>query len=106
MPATPSSPAWEKIATDLIERIQRGSLAPGDRLPSAQALSEQHRVARGTAVRALQHLSREGFVVTRPGYGTFVADRINDMTNPAARLREIAQELGQIAERLNKEGHQ
>lgn len=97
----PTSPAWEKIATDLIERIQRGSLAPGDKIPSAQALSEQHSVARGTVVRALQHLQREGFVVTRPGYGTFVAERVNDLDNPAARLREIAIELNQLADRLD-----
>lgn len=106
MPQKPTSPAWEKIALEIIEQINAGSLAPGTRIPSAQALSDAHRVARGTAVRALQHLTREGYVVSRPGYGTFVADRVNDLTNPAARLREIAQELTLIADSLNKEAPQ
>lgn len=103
MPQKPTSPAWEKIALELIESIQNGSLVPGDRIPSAQALSEQHSVARGTAVRALQHLSREGYVVSRPGYGTFIAERTNNLSNPVDRLREIAQELTLIADSLNKE---
>jgi DNA-binding GntR family transcriptional regulator len=99
VPQKPTSPAWEKIALELVERIEQGSLAPGDRIPSAQALSDAHKVARGTAVRALQHLTREGYVVSRPGYGTFVAERAN-VSDPAARLREIAQELTLIADSL------
>lgn len=106
MPQQPTSPAWEKIALGIVAQIDSGELGPGDRIPSAQALSETHRVARGTVVRALQHLSREGYILSRPGYGTFVADRVNNLDNPASRLREIAQELTLIADALNKEGHQ
>lgn len=102
MPQRPTSPAWEKIANDLIEKIGRGQYAAGDQLPSAQALSEQHKVARGTAVKALEFLRAGGYVETRPGYGTFVRDDIE--ISPVDRLREIAKELTQIADALSREG--
>lgn len=102
MPQKPTSPAWERIATDLIERIARGQYGPGDKLPSAQQLADQHKVARATAVRAMDRLHTEGYVVARPGYGTFVVDKLPGL-NRATRLREIAQELTEIADSLNAE---
>lgn len=50
-------------------------LRPGERLPSSRVLVERHRVSPVTVSRALGLLTAEGLVVTRPGAGTYVADR-------------------------------
>ena len=56
----------------------RGAVAglrPGDRLPSSRALMARHQVSPVTVTRAIGRLSAEGLVVTRPGSGTYVAER-------------------------------
>lgn len=50
-----------------------GELAPGSRLPTIMALSQEHGVATATVVKTLRILKREGLVVGSTGHGTFVA---------------------------------
>ncbi|WP_306371335.1 PLP-dependent aminotransferase family protein [Nocardiopsis sp. CC223A] len=50
-------------------------LAPGDRLPSSRELVKRYRVGPATVARAIAALAAEGAVVTRPGSGTYVAER-------------------------------
>lgn len=54
---------WRQIAEELITRIARGDIQPGDPLPSEQELAGQYDVARGTARVALQHLEQTGVAV-------------------------------------------
>jgi DNA-binding transcriptional MocR family regulator len=64
------------IATLAAElRSTVAGLRPGDRLPSSRALMARHRVSPVTVTRAIGLLSAEGLVVTRPGSGTYVAER-------------------------------
>jgi DNA-binding GntR family transcriptional regulator len=44
-------------------------------LPSITRLSQEYDVAKGTAVKALNVLRREGLTRTVAGWGTFVAER-------------------------------
>ncbi|ARS54409.1 PLP-dependent aminotransferase family protein [Kushneria konosiri] len=53
--------------------IESGELAAGEALPSSRQLSHELSIARNTALAALDRLAAEGFVVTRPGAGLFVA---------------------------------
>jgi DNA-binding transcriptional MocR family regulator len=64
-------------------RAEAARLRPGDQLPSSRALMERHRVSPVTVSRAIALLAAEGHVVTRPGSGTFVADRRAHGTEPA-----------------------
>ncbi|WP_433326393.1 PLP-dependent aminotransferase family protein [Spirillospora sp. CA-294931] len=64
-------------------RAEVRSLRAGDRLPSSRALMDRHRVSPITVSRALGVLAAEGLVVTRPGSGTFVADRPAPAREPA-----------------------
>lgn len=50
-------------------------LSPGDRLPSSRELTKEYRVGPATVARAIAALAAEGAVVTRPGSGTYVAQR-------------------------------
>jgi DNA-binding transcriptional MocR family regulator len=56
-------------------RGEVSGLRPGDRLPATRVLRARHRVSPVTVSRALALLAAEGLVVTRPGSGTFVAER-------------------------------
>jgi DNA-binding GntR family transcriptional regulator len=71
----PRVPPSGKIAAILRAKIQAGEYDPDVALPSIVKLAEEHGVATGTIQRALKILKDEGLVETRPGYGTFVAER-------------------------------
>ena len=74
-------PMYFRIEQGILEQIQRGSLKPGDQLPSESELAEQHGVSRITAKRALDDLVQQGLAFRQQGRGTFVA---------RARIREIS----------------
>src|SRR4051812_7723264 len=59
-----------RIAAVLRDRI--AAAPPGARLPSTRALVAQHRVSPVTVQKALQALTAQGLIESRPGVGTFV----------------------------------
>ena len=67
-------PPYQQIAADLRRRIESGELAPGDMVPSITRLMQEYEVSKGTAVKALDVLRREGLTRTVAGWGTFVAE--------------------------------
>lgn len=70
--AASPAPVFRQISTDLRAAIQRGELRQGDLLPSEAALTEQYKVSRWTARRALSELEGAGLIETRHGKGRFV----------------------------------
>jgi DNA-binding GntR family transcriptional regulator len=79
--STPSSagrvaarkPPYEVIATHFRDRIQRGVLKPGDRIPSTAQIAQTWRVATRTADRAIQRLLEEGLLTADGPGGPVVA---------------------------------
>lgn len=67
----------------LREAVQDGRLAPGTRLPSSRALGEDLGIARNTVVEAYGQLTAEGWLGSRQGSGTTVAERATP--RPAGR---------------------
>jgi len=63
-----------QIYRQLRERILDGRLKSGDRLPASRELAEELAVARKTVTQAYDLLISEGFLESRLGSGTFVAD--------------------------------
>ncbi|WP_107073118.1 PLP-dependent aminotransferase family protein [Streptomyces rubellomurinus] len=59
----------------LREAVQDGRLAAGTRLPSSRALGEDLGIARNTVVEAYGQLTAEGWLSSRQGSGTTVAQR-------------------------------
>ena len=59
----------------LKNKIEGGKYGAGNPLPSVRALMRSHGIARSTANRVLQELSRMGLVRPRRGAGTFVMKR-------------------------------
>ena len=55
------------------------------RLPSETALAKQFNVCRATMNKVMVELEREGYVVRRPGKGTFVSPRDKTVESSTAR---------------------
>jgi GntR family transcriptional regulator len=68
-----AAPLYLQIAEGLLDRIESGELAPGDRLPPERELSEMLGVNRLTLRRALRTLESQGLLTRKQGKGTYVA---------------------------------
>lgn len=73
-------PDSRKLAEALRTAIRDGRLPAGFRLPSTRALAHDLGVARGTVTRAYDQLSTEGFLLSRQGAATTVAERLTTST--------------------------
>jgi GntR family transcriptional regulator len=71
-----TEPLYRRIAHDLRRRIRSGDLPPGRRLPPEPDLIKLYNASRNTVRDAIKWLAANGLVETRPGQGTFVANRI------------------------------
>ena len=68
-----ATPPYARIAAELRDRITRGELAPGQRVPSTREITARWGVAMATATRVLATLRQEGLVLPVPGVGTVVS---------------------------------
>jgi len=66
-------PIYKRIKQNLKERIERGELREGERIPSEIELAKQLGVNRSQTRQALRELQLEGYLLRRQGSGTFVA---------------------------------
>ncbi|KZS67279.1 GntR family transcriptional regulator [Mycobacterium kansasii] len=69
-------PLHRQLFLVLHDEIERGVLAPGDALPTEQALCEQFAVSRITVRRALADLAEQGYIQRRHGVGSFVREEV------------------------------
>jgi GntR family transcriptional regulator len=72
-PPRAGRPAYRQIEESLLELIDAGRLAAGDRMPPERDLAARLGVSRMTLRQALDGLVRRGLLVRRGGRGTFVA---------------------------------
>jgi DNA-binding GntR family transcriptional regulator len=81
-----------KIAEELRERIIDGYFAPGQQI-NETLVSSQLKLSRGPLREALQRLSQEGLLVSKPNRGVFVAELTPVDVDEIYSVREIL-ELG------------
>lgn len=81
---------YQRIAADIRRRIDDGDLRPGDRVPSARAITREWGVAIATATKAHAALRDEGLTVARPGVGTVVAGPVPARDGELSRDRIVA----------------
>ncbi len=86
--------SYEIIADDLQERIRRGDLQPGERLPSERELRERYEVAQMTVRRALDVLRHAGLIDSRQGKGVFV--RVRGTQNGRTTSARYRQQLDDV----------
>lgn len=77
-----TEPVYLRVLDDLRGRIRSGTLAPGARVPSRNAIIANYGVGETAAKHALQALAAEGLIEARPGSGSYVRKV------PAARYLE------------------
>jgi DNA-binding transcriptional regulator YhcF (GntR family) len=81
---------FEVIAEALRERVRSGGLQPGDALPTQAVLMREFGASSLTVQKAMTLLKQDGWAVSRPGKGAFVAhhdhpdDFANDLDGPGA----------------------
>lgn len=71
---TSAVPAFEQIRGQVLDLVDSGALAMGDRLPTIRALAAELGVAPGTVARAYRELEQDGVIETRRRLGTVIAD--------------------------------
>ncbi|WP_405984690.1 GntR family transcriptional regulator [Streptomyces sp. NBC_00872] len=64
---------FEVIAEALRERIGSGGLKPGDALPTQAILMGEFGASSLSVQKAMALLKRDGYAISRPGKGAFVA---------------------------------
>jgi GntR family transcriptional regulator len=67
-------PVWIQVRKRLVYTIISGQYKPGDQLPTVRELAVQLDINYNTVNKVYQDLERDGYIVTRRGRGTFVAD--------------------------------
>ncbi|MFE2497126.1 GntR family transcriptional regulator [Streptomyces scopuliridis] len=82
-------PPYKRVADRLRQEVDRGELAPGDKLETEERLAQRFAVSRGTVRRALDLLKAEGLLVTTQGSGSYVRERPPiRLQNTGAKYRE------------------
>jgi len=72
-PSNPD-PMYRQVTDQIKNSIASGDLKPGDKLPSIRELSEGLKISAITIKRAYLDLENEGYILTRAGLGSFVAE--------------------------------
>ena len=80
-PAGPE-PLHRQLYQELRRAILGGRLAAGSRLPASRELASVSRVSRNTVLSAYDQLLAEGYIESRAGSGTFVAEAIPEAIRP------------------------
>ena len=97
------APIYEQICSQIKGKIISGELKEGDALPSIRLLAKELRISVITTKRAYEELERDGFLVTYPGKGSFVAGKNLD-TIREERLRQIEGLLEQVRALADESG--
>ncbi len=69
---------YERIVSQIEQRIESGELKIGDQLPPERELADQFAVSRTAVREAVKALRQKGLVEIRPGRGTFITNGASD----------------------------
>ena len=79
---TGEEPVYKQLRELFLQQIEKGELAPGDRISNEHSLADQFQVSRTTIRRALHGLECDGLIVRFPGKGTFINSAVRSDRNP------------------------
>jgi len=85
---------YVQIQRDLRTKIETGQWSIGAKIPPEPELQRTYNASRGTVRRAVDELARQGYVIKRPGKGTFVRS-----TSPILQKSELASFTQQLTAR-------
>ena len=88
-------PIYDQITSQIKALIMAGELKEGDALPSMRFLAKELRISVITTKRAYEELERDGFIVTVPGKGSYVAEKNLDFVREE-QLKSIEEHMQEI----------
>lgn len=94
-------PMYKQVTDQVKDAIVSGTLKPNDKLPSIRSISQDLNISIITIKRAYTDLENQGYIYTRSGLGSFVAD-LNKEKMRSEKLDEIRRELKGIVLKAEK----
>jgi GntR family transcriptional regulator len=91
---TPGQPIVEQVCFAATRAILAGDVKPGEPFPSVRVLAAELRIHPNTAMKVVQQLVQEKWLISQPGVGTIVA------TPPRARAADRRRLLEDELEKL------
>ena len=102
-----SKPIYEQITSQFKAMIMSGELGAGAPIPSMRSLAKTIHVSVITVQKAYEDLTRDGFIETTVGRGSFVAAQNKDFIQEEQQKRQKQRERAVDAEhRLQRHGQQ
>jgi GntR family transcriptional regulator len=91
-------PVWVQVRRRLVYCIVSGRYAIGEQLPTVRELAVELDINYNTVNKVYQDLERDGFIETKRGKGTFVAEL------DEAKQLQISNPVEELADELVREG--
>jgi GntR family transcriptional regulator len=96
-------PMYKQVTDQIKNAIAGGIIKPEDKLPSIREMTRELGISEITIKRAYADLENEGYIFTRSGLGSFVAD-VSKEKMRKEKIAEIRQELIRILKSGEKFG--
>lgn len=96
-----SIPIYEQIKNAIISQIMSGELKEDENIPSIRSLAQDIRISVMTIKKAYDELEQEGYIITRQGKGSFVAQKNTELAKEQAK-KDIEKHISQIITIANK----
>ena len=90
-------PIYEQVSSQIKNKIMNGTLEAGEMLPSMRALAKDLHISVITVQRAYEDLTRDGFIETVSGKGSFVASQNKEFIQEK-QLRKAEELLQQVVD--------
>lgn len=94
-------PMYKQVTDQVKDAIADGTLKPDTKLPSIREMSKELKISPITIKRAYADLENEGYILTRSGLGSYVAE-INKDRLRSDKLDEITTELKKLMQSSRK----
>ena len=97
-----ATPIYAQMTEQIRLLVHRGTLRPGDAMPTVRALAVELGINANTVARVYRDLQREGVLRLERGLGTFVADAVEGEALSDGELEQVerlARELVTLARR-------
>ena len=88
-------PMYKQVTDQIKNAIAGGILRPEEKLPSIREMTRELGISEITIKRAYTDLEQKGYIFTRSGLGSFVAD-VSKEKMRSEKLTEIRKELKKI----------
>ena len=85
-------PMYQQICVQIKDAVGTGELSVNEKLPSIREMAKALNVSGITIRRAYFELENQGYIHSRPGMGSFIAD-VSRESIREEKLREIRREL-------------